>query len=370
MHILYVWSYWQYPQVALEFVERLSRRGHQVSVLLSNSENVENIPNQAGIDFHFVPKLDVFSVFTGTPYPVFLGASSYIEAIDPDIVHVNSHLFLTSYQALRSSVPLGIPSVLTVHGFAARRGRVVNALQFVYLRTVAKSIFRRATRVLCLTEGDAASVAGLIGGFNKVSVVPNGVDTNLFRPSPKKDDNLIAWVGRLVPEKGLIYLLTAMKEVIAENREARLVLIGDGILKDRLIRLSYKLRIRDRVDFLGKVDRAQVADILSKSSVFAFPSIVEGMPFSLLEALACELPVVGSDIQGVREVIGDRENGLLIPAGNSKPISNAILRLLKDAELRRKLGRNGRSSVIKRYSWDAIVPQVEKVYYEAIADAN
>jgi len=370
MHILSVGVYWHYPQVALEFLQMVQKKGHKVSVLLGNGEGAsheELFDND--IDFFFAPKWDFLSKITGTPYPIFKNVSSWIKMVNPDIVHVNSHLFFSNYQAMRASSSLDIPSVVTIHGFMVSRSLTLNALQVVYLRTVARSIFLKTSRIICLTDNDAANVAGIIGNYDKISIIPNGVNTDLFKPSTVKNPNSIVWVGRLVPEKGLVYLLKAMQEIVKEFPDSKLTLIGDGVSKGELMRLTNELGLRDKTRFLGSVDRSEVARVLSESAVFAFPSLREGLPLSVLEAMACGVPVVGSHISGIGDVVTHGQNGLLVPARNPEALVNAALTLLGDESLRKRLGQNARQLMIEKYSWDMIIKKIEKVYYEAIGEA-
>lgn len=367
MHILFVWSHWAYPEVAVEFLDKIRGRGHRVTVLLAGCQKeTDRMLFGDQVDFHFAPKWDILSRVLSTPYPVFKDVSRYIKMINPDIVHVNSHLFLTSLQAVKAARSLGIPSVVTVHGFMAERGMLLNILQRTYIRLVAKSIFENSSTVICLTDKDAASVAKIAGSYDKISIVPNGVDVELFNSSSEKDSDLITWVGRFVPEKGLVYLVEAMQEIVTHRQNTKLVLVGDGSLKFELMKLTDKLGLSKNVTFFGSAGRTEVAHLLSKSSIFAFPSLREGMPFALLEALASGNAVVASNIDGINVIIEDDWNGVLIPPRNSVELAHSILRLLNDDGLRRKLSENARVAVRERYSWDRVLDQLDNVY-EAFA---
>jgi len=370
LHILFVWAYWQYPQVALEFLQKIKKRGHKISVLLGKKHGeIEKGFVDDGIDFHFAPSWDFGPNILGSPYPIFKNVSSCIKMVDPDVVHINSHLFFSNYQVSKATHLMKISSVVTVHGIMAKRDLIVNASQGIYLRTIAKSIFKKASAVICLTRGDAESVANIIGNFEKIFIVPNGVDTEIFKPTSIKDSNLIAWVGRLVPEKGLVYLLLATKEIVEKHSDARLILIGDGPLRNDLMNLVNKLGLTGKVDFIGSVDRMEVAKLLSKSSIFAFPSLKEGLPISVLEAMACGVPVVGSNISGVNDVVKHDENGFLVQPKTPKALANAILDLLNDENLRERLGQNARRLMVEKYGWDRIINRMEEVYREAIENA-
>ena len=334
-----------------------------MSVLLGRLEGaiIENFAEN-DIDFHFASTLDVFSSITGTPYPILGDVSHYIRMVNPDVVHVNSHLFLSSYRVVGASHSMGIPSVVTVHGFMVKRGLILDVLQGVYLRTVAKLLFDKVSAVICLTESDAESVARIVGDDDKIFVVPNGVDTELFKPASVKDSNLITWVGRLVPEKGLVHLFKAMRMVFEEHGDARFVLVGDGPLRTELMNLAKKFGLGGRVDFVGSVGRVEVAGLLSRTSIFVFPSLREGLPLSVLEAMACGVPVVGSDIPGVNDVVKHGENGFLVLPRDSKALAEGVLALLDDGRLRRRFGEEARKVIVDNYGWDIVLNKVEKVY--------
>jgi glycosyltransferase involved in cell wall biosynthesis len=241
-------------------------------------------------------------------------------------------------------------------------------VQEVYLRTVAKSLFEKVVAVICLTEHDAVSVGGIVGGYEKIYTIPNGVDSEFFRPSSLKDPNLITWVGRLVPEKGLVYLLYAMREIVRVHPDVKLVIIGGGPLEARLVKLADGLGLRGNVRFVGSVSRAEVARFLSMSSIFAFPSLMEGLPLSVLEAMACGVPVVGSDIPGVNSVVKHGYNGLLVPSKDSRLLAKAVLTLLNDDKLRMVMSMNARRVILDKYSWDKVIQKLEGVYCGVAAE--
>ncbi len=319
-----------------------------------------------GIDVYFAQSWDFILLLTGIPYPIFRDVGRWIREIKPDVVHINSHLFFCSYQATHASRSFGIPAVLTVHGFVASRGAFYSQLQQVYIRLFGKSIFKNSTRIICLNSSDAANVAKTVGSYARVSVVPNGADTDLFKPATSKPSKTIVWVGRLVPEKGLTYLLDAMKKVVASHPDAKLLLVGDGNKKQQLENLARRDGLDSKISFLGSLDRAAVARILSAGDVFAFPSLREGMPLALLEAMASGLPVVSSNISGVNGLVTDGVDGILVPPKDSEALANALLMLLSDESLRKKLGQNARKSA-EEHSLDKAILKTEAVYAEALA---
>ena len=156
--------------MAIEFLQKIRKRGYKVSVLLGKREEGIEAKFGCDIDFYFASALDIFSGVTGTPYPILKNVSRDIKMANPDIVHVNSHLFLSSYQAVEASRLMEIPSVVTVHGVMVKRGLVLDVLQGVYLRTVAKRLFEKVSATICLTKNDAESVASIAVSYTHLTL--------------------------------------------------------------------------------------------------------------------------------------------------------------------------------------------------------
>jgi glycosyltransferase involved in cell wall biosynthesis len=291
--------------------------------------------------------------------------------LKPDVVHAESHLFLSTVQAVNMSKKLGLPCVVTVHGVFADRGFAINFAQEAYLRTLGLEVFKNADRIICLTRSDAEEIAGFGCPLNKIRLVPNAVDSEFFKPGDEREDNLIVWVGRFVPEKGVEYLVEAARILVDKHRDVKFLLIGYGPLKTKIIRLVYNYGLLGKsVHFVGPLSREEIAKILSKATVFVFPSLREGLPLSVLEAMACSLPVVGSDIPGVNDVVMHGENGFLVPPKEAKALANGILVLLNDGNIRRSFGKNARQLIVEKYEWNIVINKIEKVYNEAIESHN
>ena len=375
MHIARI-SHLFYPDVIgdylFEFSMRQVKLGHEVDVLTWNKS--KRLPAEKIAEGFTIYRLQGFNLSIKgviTDYPYLPSLPQKIEKLNPEIIHAESHLFLTTIQAVKKARRLHIPSVVTVHGVMAKRGAAVNLTQQTYLHTFGLWLFRNVSRIVCLTKSDAQEIVRYGGSFGKIRVIPNAVDINRFRPRNKLQGNLVLWVGRFVPEKGLNYLIDAAKIVVKELKDAEFTLIGYGPLKASIIKLAHNYGLlSDAVRFIGPLNRCKVADILGKASIVVLPSLKEGLPRSLLEAMACSKPVIGSDIPGINDVVTHGQNGLLVPPKDPKALANAILTLLNDEGLRRRLGRNARRLMVKKYSWNMIADKIEKVYYEAIEEAN
>ena len=364
-----------YPEMPQDYFYELSARqaeqGHEVHVLTWNKsgEYSQNISGQ-GFIIHRLQGLNYGFFGAIHEYPFLLGLPSELESIKPDIVHGESHLFLPSLQALRQANYSNLPYVVTIHGVFASRSLAVNLAQKTYLHAISR-VFKSADRIICLTESDAEEIVKFGFSPEKIRLVPNAVDTERFRPCNEQNDDLIIWIGRFVPEKGLEYLVEAAKTVVNMFGNVRFLLIGYGPLKTKIMKLASDSGMLGKSIFFGDtMSRDEIAKILCKASIFAFPSLKEGLPLSVLEAMACGLPVVGFDISGVRDLVRHDETGLLVPPRNSKLLAEAIKCLLNDKSLKRKFGRRARQIATEKYDWKTVLTALENVYREAIDESQ
>ncbi len=216
-------------------------------------------------------------------------------------------------------------------------------------------------------------------GFSeaKVNRIPNFIDFTLFFPTPEgtkgeikvkmgyENTDIVTFSGRFVQRKGINFLLESWKNVVNKFPNAKLILLGDGHLLSNMKKMAAGLGIDSSVDFRGHVN--SVTDFLHITDIFVLPSLQEGMPNSLLEAMACGLPVIASKIGGVVDVVEDGKSGILFEAGDVSGLASAMIRLLKDTELRQRLGAEARKRIVDNFSIDGIADEYIKLYREFIA---
>ncbi|MDI9643822.1 MAG: glycosyltransferase family 4 protein [Candidatus Verstraetearchaeota archaeon] len=364
MKILLVHPYWHYRDVTFELPRLLLMRGEQPFVMtwVKGLGETRISLVEPGIDLIELPGVNLLPIH-GTIFPLLKHVGSAFEYSQAEVVDCQSHLFLTSLQAVLYARRMGIPSVVTVNGIKAPRKGALNLAQFAYLNTLSRLVFRAASAVRCLTESDAVEANRLGCPWEKISIIPNGVDTTLFRPGPRdKDSDTIVWTGRFVEEKGLPTLLRAAVEVIKTSRNIRFMLVGDGPLRQRIEEMAERLGVYERFVFTGAVSRCEVARILRSSTLFVMPSFSEGMPLSLLEAMSCGNPVVGSDIPGISSVVRSGETGILVPPGDHRALGMAISGLLGDRCLLRRMGERAAFHIRKNYEISIIVMRVLDLY--------
>jgi phosphatidylinositol alpha-mannosyltransferase len=198
-------------------------------------------------------------------------------------------------------------------------------------------------------------------------IIPNGIDTALFHPDAplppgmERDVPTILFLGRFDPRNGLSTLIESFRRVKSRQRDARLVVVGDGPLRNH-----YYKQARDLPDitFVGSVLKDRPS-YYANSTVYACPTTKASFGITLLEAMACETPIVCSDILGFRDVVANGREALMVPCGDRDAIADALVRVLDDPALARRLGETGRTNALD-YSWSSVTSQVLEVYQSVL----
>ncbi|MFJ8104471.1 glycosyltransferase [Streptomyces sp. NPDC096132] len=288
-----------------------------------------------------------------------------IDETHPALVHAHS---AKAGLAGRLAVRGRIPTVFQPHAWSFEAvGGATAALALGWERFGA----RWATRVVCVSEAERATGLGA-GISGRWRVVPNGIDTERFRPAPAGPVRqallpdldpaalLVVCVGRLCPQKGQDVLLEAWADVVREVPGARLVLVGDGPDGERL-----RAGAPESVLFAGAVD--DTVPWYRAADLVVLPSRWEGMALAPLEALACGRPVVVTEVDGARESLPDAlAPHCLVPAGDPAELAGAVAGLLSDAPLRASLGEQGRRYVLSTHDVRRTAAAVADVYRELL----
>jgi glycosyltransferase involved in cell wall biosynthesis len=220
-------------------------------------------------------------------------------------------------------------------------------------RWVAALGLAAADAVIVTTPDLQAHVAARVGP-SKVHLIPNGVDTQLFRPGARAagPTKRILYAGRLSEEKNLVTLIEAAAKLLGRF-DLRLTLIGDGPARRSLETSARRLRVP--VEFRPFVDHRELPTCFGEADAFVLPSLTEGHPKILLEAMSCGVPCVASNIGGNRSILADGETGLLFDPGDAGALADRLERVFTDGELARRLGEHARSEVLARYDLRALV---------------
>ncbi len=268
---------------------------------------------------------------------------------------------------------------MSLHGsdvFVAERTAVA--------RRAAKLVFRRAGFVTACSQDLAGRAVALGAAADRLEVVPYGVDVSRFRPASGAHDTAITRAvipegaplffaaGRLVRKKGFEYLIDAL--ALVESRSpAHLAIAGDGDLAQELRQRAGAAGVADRVHFLGDLPQDAVGAWFAAADVAVVPSVrddggnVDGLPNTVLEALASGAALVSTPAGGIASVIDSGRTGVIVPERDSRALATVLTELLREPERRAALGRAGRTLVEARYGWGTAAARFESAYDRALA---
>jgi phosphatidylinositol alpha-mannosyltransferase len=358
-------AYYPYPSGVTELVHHLSdalrARGHEVHILTTSYHN-------DGPRTRYVTRvgraifLPMNKSYATVPFAFDMSGKvkRFLRNHEFDIVHVNGFFPPDiSYYALHHSRSVNVASFLTV-GF-----RNYGPAAWLW-KLMSGGLNRRMHGRIALTQGALEYIRPFFPG--EYRVIPPGVDTIRFHPATSRRPQAagILFVGRLDKRKGLDVLLRALPMVRQDFPDVRLTVVGKGPteLESRL--LAQSLGIAGHVDFKGFATVEELPSYYAAADVYCSPALGgEAFGIVLLEAMACALPVVASDITGYNEVVQHEENGLLCPPNDPAALAAALTRLLSQQDLRAKLGAAGLKKA-EALSWPGIAEQVEDYYYDLL----
>ena len=337
----------------LQLQQLLTERGHQVTLISTNA------PYRPAV----VGRIPVIrSLFRLLPYLIRL----LIQIRQHDVVHLMSNSgwawCLFSAPVIHIAHYYKIPCIVNYRGGLADE----------FLSRSAKRVhftMRRATGLI-VPSGFLKQV------FNKYDitseVVPNIVNLELFQfrpylPPQSLNDSLHLIVTRnLEALYGNRYAIEALALIIQQAPGAHMTIAGDGPERASLEQLAHDLEVSDKIHFSGRLDRQQMAELYAGADILINPTTADNMPNSLLEAMACGIPVVTTAVGGIPYMVEQKKTALLVEVGNARAIADAVLELLNDPLLASSLSQNGHQQVIQ-YQPDAVLPLWESCYQQQLA---
>ena len=348
----------------------LVKSGNQVKVVCANEPDIESKQRVEGIEVERLPymgKIANTNITTGLPGALSDG--------DYDIIHTHIPTPWSADWSAFYSNSKKKPLVVTYHndivgqGLASLVARIYNSVGLNY-------VLKTAAKIIITQPGYLQSSSYLAKYRDKIEVIPNGVDVEKFQPkqaSGNEDKSTIFFLSVLDEfhkYKGLEYLLKALKIVKNKIPDVKLIVGGKGVLLDHYQEMAASLGLKDNVEFAGFIPDEEIADYYSQASVFVLPSISslqEGFGIVALEALACQTPVVTTDIVGVAHDLKQIKGGIVIPPRDTHKLADAITQILSDAQMQKEMGQRGRKLVQEKYTWKVVASSMEKVYKEILA---
>lgn len=292
-----------------------------------------------------------------------------------DVIHSHGNLASLLLSYFKRKLPL----VYTVHDtppyscrYNSLKENIIHNASFQFIDLKA---WRRSNHLICVSKNLGKEILKMGIPRERISAIYNGVDDEFLKEKDcrKSQDFLrvkygitsryCLYVGRLTQRKGLGYLLRAIEKISCVH----CVIVGDGPQRESLRSLAKNLHIQDRAIFAGFVPEDDLKDFYAAADFLILPSLAEGLPLVILEALALGVPVIATDVAGIPEIILDGYNGLIVPPGDVDALSIAMKRLASDPELRNKMSAHARQTIGQKFSWRSVAQEVLRVYEKACA---
>jgi len=357
---------------ALITMQELKNKGYDVEFACAPGGALVDEVIKSNITFrpirHFVQEINIFSdVMALSELVLLMRGQRY------DIVHTHNSKagFIGRLAAKISGVPIIIH---TIHGFAFHEyERPPRRILFVFLERVAARFADKLITVSTPLKDWGLKLK--IGEEKQYAVIPDGIEMERFEvktDSQKQrqelgigpDDLVVGMVAKLWEGKGHCTLIDAAPQIIQEVPNVKFIFVGDGYLRQDLEKLALAKGMNDYIIFAGF--RNDIPEITGIFDIAILASFFEGLGRVLLEAMVLRKPVVATNVGGIPEVVQDGLNGFLVPPGDSQALAKAIIRLLKDKELRQKMGEEARKKIDERFSAEKMVDEIEKVYNELL----
>ena len=293
------------------------------------------------------------------------------ERMPIDVIHAHGPL-PGGHAAMLLQRELKIPFVVSVHGLDAYSDRQVLGRPGEWCRRVSRLVFQSADRVVCVSEHVREQVLRGNAG-SETSVVYNGADPDLFVPSsevaaksPSSPQKIVS-VANLIPTKGHELLLKAMAALSSKHPSLVCEIVGEGPLREQLGSLAKELKLSDRVKFLGRRSRTEVAGLLRSATLFALPSSYEGLGCVYLEAMATGKSTLGCLGQGIEEIIRHGRDGWLVAPNDVDDLVRGLATLLDNDQLRELIAIQGRETVLQNYTIAHQAQRLLRIYRECVS---
>lgn len=362
-------------KVTLTFLENINRNKYDINLILltrpwEDKTSFEKKLNKYNYTYFLVPvskfqhKFFFVKDFFRVPrvaYKIY----SILRKSKFDLIHTTGYFADICGQPVAKL--LKIPGISTCHGFIYNDRK----LKFYYM--LDKIVLRLCRKIIAVSDGIRTELLRSGLDDSRIEVIQNAVvnyfneqelhdlrNENRSNLSIRPDEFVLGFVGRLSEEKGLVYLIEAISEVINNIATVRLLIVGDGPLREELEQLVRDKGLGSNIIFTGFQENSE--DWFPSFDLFVLPSLTEGTPMVLLEAMAIGIPVIASQVGGIPNIINNEENGILVPSKNSKALSQAILKVYQSQRLRKILSLNAKKTIKKKYNIKNWIKKIEDIY--------
>ena len=383
---------WEYPprvvggiaRVVHDLSKTLLKDGHDVTVITYRDGDVPYYEDDKGVkvyrvDNYMINPNNFIDWIMQMNFNMVAKANEIIaEQGNFDVIH--AHDWLVAYAAKTLKNSYNIPIVATIHATEAGRNSGIHDETQRYINDTEWMLTYEASEVVVNSNYMKNELQRLFGlPYEKINVIPNGVNMNLFngierdynfrRRFAMDNEKIILFMGRLVYEKGIQHLISAMPKILNGYHDAKLVICGKGGMMEELKAQVNAMGISQKVYFAGYMNGKDVQKMYKAADVAVFPSTYEPFGIVALEAMLSENPIVVSDIGGLNEIVQHRENGMKSYAGNPNSIADSILELLYDHKLCADITKKAKAKVRNEYNWSKIAQDTHFTYQKAICQS-
>ncbi|MBC8233749.1 glycosyltransferase family 4 protein [bacterium] len=358
--------------------KNMAQLGHDVYLVTSQFQDLPKDEELAGFSIHRVPVLrkraDVCKVHEMFTYV--LSASLYslkfAQKFQPDIVQVFFGIPSGPVAYLLKKL-YNLPYVVFLGGRDVPRPNPdppYYRLIYPILAPAIKSIWGNAAAVVACSDG-LRELAWKTDKKVKIEVIPDGIDLSKFHPVQREaEPNVvrILTIARLIPRKGVQYLIQAIADVVPNtHREFEVEIVGDGPMKEELVKLAEKLQVSHKLNFVGTVPYEHLAKRYQAADIFVLSSLAEGMPLVVLEAMASGLPIVASKVQGIEDLVEVGRNGYLFTPADWQSLARHLVTVLNDGQRRSAMGQES-IKLVQKYDWGNIAKAYLEIYRSILLD--
>ena len=276
----------------------------------------------------------------------------HIHSVSMPSLNIPYPIVITSHSCIKEIIPLFYRPITSMESFYR------NLMYSLYCK-VEKKLIKNCDILTVVSDSMRADYKKAYDVDS--TVVYNGVDTDLFSPSGVKGSKNIVYAGALKHGKGLLDLLKAVAILSQKHPDYRYYFYGNGPLRRRMESMIHKAQFKN-VFLHAHVSHNQLSSILGNAAVFVLPSYYEGLPNSILEAMACEVPVVASNVKGNAELVKENINGCLFQRGNCEELAQKLETLMESPSLRASMGKEGRMIVLENFTWDKAAERFIGIY--------
>ena len=381
---------WEYPprivggiaRVVHDLSKRLIKDGHEVTVITYRDGNVPEYENDKGVEVY---RVDNYMIHPNNFIDWIMQLNFNMIAKATEVINkeggfdvIHAHDWLVTYAAKSLKQSFNLPMVATIHATEAGRNSGIHDDTQRYINDTEWLLTYEATEVIVNSNYMKGHVQGLFGlPFDKISVIPNGINLNNFtgidrdydfrRRFAMDNEKIILYVGRLVYEKGVQHLISAMPKILENYHDSKLVIAGKGGMIDELKSQVESMGLSNKVYFTGYLNQKEVQKMYKCADVAVFPSTYEPFGIVALEAMLAGIPTVVSDIGGLNEIVEHGVNGMKSYTGNPNSIADSVLSLLFDPQLAMNVTKNAKNKVKDEFNWQKIAQDTHYIYELAIS---